>query len=610
MTATTTAVPATTAAPTPFEPRRGLTVGALGALAMVLVLANGMYLAFLPRELVVGVLDLGTLSLLLIGLVAGSRAAVHLPRPGRVDIPTVPRDLAVSALAGLVTSLGAVVVLLALDVTWDLRSAFPNLSPQLRDALAGEGGAGAALVSVGIPSVIAALIGGGARLVDARIRRAIVIGVEVTLGLSMIELVARDLLGNFGLSALHRAMWVTNSGIRPVPAAALFVVATALALVLGRRGPRTRRFEAGEGRTGRQRNLLALAALAAAVVLPSFLGLIVNELLVNVGIFLLMALGLNIVIGYAGMLNLGSIAFFAVGAYGMAVLTSPTSPTFAPALSWWVALPVVVGLSALAGLLIGAPVIGLRGDYLAIVTLGFSEIIRLLFLSDWLGPFFGAAQGIRSIPGIDVGVATLSGIDPRGMLYITIAFVLIAVYVSKQLQDSRVGRAWAALREDESTAQAMGIDTQQSKLLAFVIGAILASFGGALFAAKVGTVFPNSFALLVSIIILVVVIVGGMGHIPGVIVGAVVLIGILGGPRQPGLLQEFGEYKLLIYGAVLIYMMLQRPEGLVPSVRRTRELHAEEFSQDAWFDRKGRFLDDDADTDTDAGTGPTAGREA
>jgi branched-chain amino acid transport system permease protein len=583
----------------PFEPLRGVRVGGLAALALVLVLMNGMYLAFLPRELIVGVLDLGTLLLLLIGLVAGARAATHLPRPGRVDVPTVPRDLVTSAIAGFVTALGAVVVLLALDASWDLRSAFPNLSPQLRGALAGDGGPFDALVSVGVPISLMAILGGASRLVDGRIRRAVVIGIEVTLGLSMIELVARDLLGNFGLTALHRSMWVTNSGIRPAPAAILFLVATGLALALGRRGSRDRRFQESEPATKRQRNVRLLLGLAAVVVLPAFLGLIINELLVNVGIFLLMALGLNIVIGYAGMLNLGSIAFFAVGAYGMAVLTSPTSPTFNPSLSWWAALPIVVGLSALAGLLIGAPVIGLRGDYLAIVTLGFSEIIRLLFLSDWLAPYFGAAQGIRSIPGIDVGVTVVSGIDPRAMFYITAVFVVLAIYVSRQLQDSRVGRAWAALREDESTAQAMGIDTQQSKLLAFVIGAILASFGGALFAAKVGTVFPNSFALLVSIIILVVVIVGGMGHIPGVIVGAIVLIGILGGPRQPGLLQEFGEYKLLIYGAVLIYMMLQRPEGLVPSVRRSRELHAEEFSQDAWFDRKGRFIEDGTEATDD-----------
>ncbi len=174
-------------------------------------------------------------------------------------------------------------------------------------------------------------------------------------------------------------------------------------------------------------------------------------------------------------------------------------------------------------------------------------------------------------------------------MYFAFALVLLAAWVSWALLNSRVGRAWIAMREDESVAEVMGIDTTRSKLLAFVVGAILAGLGGALFAAKLGSIFPTSFALLVSIIILVVVIVGGMGSLLGVAAGAVVLIGVLGGPNQPGLLAEFSEFKLLIYGAVLIYMMLQRPEGLVPSVRRQRELHVEELTQDAWFDKKGEF---------------------
>jgi branched-chain amino acid transport system permease protein len=140
-----------------------------------------------------------------------------------------------------------------------------------------------------------------------------------------------------------------------------------------------------------------------------------------------------------------------------------------------------------------------------------------------------------------------------------------------------------AIREDEDVAEAMGVNTTSTKLMAFVVGAVLASFSGAIFSAKVGSIFPASFIMLVSIIILVVVIVGGMGNIAGVIVGAVVLIGVLGGPKQPGLLQELGQFKLLIYGALLVWMMLKRPEGLVPNVRRSRELHQEEFLQDAWL---------------------------
>ena len=316
------------------------------------------------------------------------------------------------------------------------------------------------------------------------------------------------------------------------------------------------------------------------------LGGIANELFINVAFFILLGLGLNIVVGYAGLLDLGYVAFFAVGAYGTAVLTSALSPTINPGLNWWVALPIVMALAALAGLLVGTPVLRMRGDYLAIVTLGFGEIVRILLLSDWLTPLFGGAQGIRQIPGIPIPfLGEVSGIEPELFIYITLVFVVVAAYISYRTQGSRIGRSWAAMREDQDVAEATGISIVQAKLLAFITGAIVASFAGALFAAKVGVIFTNSFDVLVSIIILVVVIVGGMGSIPGVAVGAFVLIGILGGPKSQGLLVEFAEYKLLIYGALLVYMMLNRPEGLVPSVQRSRELHLEELEQDAWLDK-------------------------
>jgi branched-chain amino acid transport system permease protein len=281
-----------------------------------------------------------------------------------------------------------------------------------------------------------------------------------------------------------------------------------------------------------------------------------------------------------------------VGAYGTAVLTSPLSPAFSPNLNWWVALPIVMVLAAIAGVLVGTPVIRMRGDYLAIVTLGFGEIVRILILSDWLTPYLGGAQGITRIPGISLGATTVSGTSPELFIYLTIALVIVAAYISYRTQNSRVGRAWAAMREDEDVAEAIGISTVQSKLLAFVTGAVIASFAGALFSAKVGTVFHNSFDVLVSIIILVVVIVGGMGSIRGVAIGAVILIGVLGGPKSQGLLLEFAEFKLLFYGAILVYMMLRRPEGLLPSVRRSRELHQDEASQDAWLDKKGAFIEE------------------
>ena len=178
---------------------------------------------------------------------------------------------------------------------------------------------------------------------------------------------------------------------------------------------------------------------------------------------------------------------------------------------------------------------------------------------------------------------TVTGIDSQAVFRMVLIFVAIASFVSWRLQESRIGRAWMAMREDEQVAESMGINIVTAKLLAFVIGAMLASLGGALFAVKLGTIFPSSFKIVQSIIILVIVIVGGMGSIRGVAIGALVLVGILGGPTQPGLLREFAEFKLLLYGVILVYMMLQRPEGLLPSARRSRELHQDEFLQDAWI---------------------------
>ena len=251
------------------------------------------------------------------------------------------------------------------------------------------------------------------------------------------------------------------------------------------------------------------------ILLPQLLGSVLSEVLANVGLFLLMALGLNVVVGLAGMLDLGYVAFFAVGAYTVGVLTSPISPRFALEWNWWAALPVAILASAIAGLLVGLPVIRMRGDYLAIVTLGFGEIVRILFLSDWLSPTFGGAQGVLNIPGIPLGFTEVSGVGPEGVLYFALLFVILAAWISWSLQESRIGRAWMALREDETVAGAMGINIVRAKLNAFIVGAILAGFAGALFAAKLGSVFPSSFEFLVSIIILVVVIIGGDGEHPG-----------------------------------------------------------------------------------------------
>jgi branched-chain amino acid transport system permease protein len=239
--------------------------------------------------------------------------------------------------------------------------------------------------------------------------------------------------------------------------------------------------------------------------------------------------------------------------------------------NFWVALPFVVLIAIFLGVAIGAPVLRLRGDYLAIVTLGFGEIIRTLVLSDWLEGVLGGAQGIIRIPRPPPSEFF---IEIQNLIYVVLAFVAIAMFVSYRIADSRVGRAWIAMREDESVAEAMGVSVIKYKLLAFAMGAAIACLGGAFFAIQLGSIFPNSFGLLVSINVLAIIILGGMGSIPGVLVGALVLVGL------PEVLREFQEYRLLVFGAVLVAIMIVKPEGLIPSKRRQIELHEEEMLEE------------------------------
>ena len=477
---------------------------------------------------------------------------------------------------------------------------FVPFSPKLVGLLTyGLGGPEGLPYTVLVPAALG-LLGGLMHLPPASVRRRVILAVEWVVVVALLEQVFSQILRQIRLEVVADRVFTLKALEWWAALAVAALVAAVAERTRGGVGRMRERLFAGDPRQ-RTRNSVWMAVLVLVflIIIPQLLGSLLSEVLANVGLFLLMGLGLNIVVGLAGMLDLGYVAFFAVGAYTVGVLTSPLSPRFTLEWSWWAALPAAILMSALAGLLVGTPVIRMRGDYLAIVTLGFGEIVRILFLSDWLSPTFGGAQGVQNIPGIPLGFTEVSGVGPEGVLYFALFFVLLAAWISWSLQESRIGRAWTALREDETVAAAMGINIVRAKLNAFIVGAILAGFAGALFAAKLGSVFPSSFELLVSIIILVVVIVGGMGNIPGVAVGAVVLIGVLGGPNLPGLLAEFAEFKLLIYGALLVFMMLRKPEGLVPSVRRSRELHADELTQDAWLDKSGTFAE-----------APGGGREA
>jgi ABC-type branched-subunit amino acid transport system permease subunit len=298
---------------------------------------------------------------------------------------------------------------------------------------------------------------------------------------------------------------------------------------------------------------------------PFRIGQYWNYTVGTVGIYVLLGLGLNIVVGLAGLLDLGYVAFFAIGAYTMALLTAPEPHH----LQWgfWTALLIGVGLAALTGILLGIPVLRMRGDYLAIVTLGFGEIINRLSKSDVLTPLTGGPRGVNNIPGPTLFGKPFSN-DVDFVILILLA-ILLVIFVTTRLQHSRVGRAWIAMREDETVAQATGINTMVHKLLAFSIGAAFAGLGGAIFASRNAFTGPEDHVLMVSINVLCVVIVGGMGSIPGVIAGAFVLKGL------PEILRQLEVYRILFFGALLVVMMIWRPEGMIPSRRRRLEMHTE-----------------------------------
>lgn len=306
------------------------------------------------------------------------------------------------------------------------------------------------------------------------------------------------------------------------------------------------------------------ALLAGLIALPPFIrDAYMIRTLDLAGIYVLLSLGLNIVVGYAGLLDLGYVAFYAVGAYLYALSASPQLGYHLPFL-----LIFVLGgaLAALMGALIGAPTLRLRGDYLAIVTMAFGEIIRILLNNlDWLtnGP-----QGIMQIDSPAIFGVRLD--TPLRIYYLILPLCMLAVYFIRHLERSKIGRAWAAIREDEDAARAMGLNTRNLKLLAFAMGATTAGAAGAIFAGLQQFVSPESFTFWESILILCMVVLGGMGSIPGVILGSVTLIVL------PEVFRQYSDYRMIFFGLSLTVMMLVRPEGIWPSRQRGRELRGEQ----------------------------------
>ena len=331
---------------------------------------------------------------------------------------------------------------------------------------------------------------------------------------------------------------------------------------------------------------LALLALPFALAAAGTAWVRITNLAI---LFVFLSLGLNIVVGFAGLLDLGYIAFYAVGAYVYALLASPHFNIHWP---FWAILPIGAAVAALFGVLIGAPTLKLRGDYLAIVTLGFGEIVRI-FLNNLSHPvnITNGPQGIARIDpfrvdGVDFSKSdsflglTFSG--PIKYYYLLLLVLLAVIFINVRLQDSRIGRAWEAVREDEVAARAMGIDTRNIKLLAFAMGASFGGIAGGMFSAIQGFVSPESFVLVESIMVVSMVVLGGMGNIWGVILGAVLLSfvpEILRFTVEPVQMRLFGRMliepeviRMLIFGFALVLVMAFRPGGLWPSAVRKREL--------------------------------------
>ena len=544
--------------------QRTIQIGLIGGLVGILIALVGMVETFDQRDIVAGVITMGrTLLLLAVLFTAYFAAANSMEGNNQLGI-------AAGAIAGLIFSFMLSLLAVAIE-NLNLRPIFVNASPQLVRILTYGQGIPGGLIFLLLSGVILGAIGGVIYLLPARIRRAVTLGLALVAFLGLMQEIIQVTLRSvpildFGLRWMFGRG--TENGLSLAGAIVVFILVAGGNLLWQENSSKLQsRFS--KLPANRQKSLRRLTyglIILIVLYLPAILGLYLTEVVNATGLMILMGLGLNIVVGFAGLLDLGYVAFYAIGAYTVGVLTNLSGElTWAVGMNFWLALPIAVALAVFAGILLGIPVLNMRGDYLAIVTLGFGEIIRIMALSDFLKPTIGGSQGIVNIPPPRFIEALIN--SPQTLYYVIVAGCLLALFIGQRLRDSRLGRSWKAMREDEDVAQAMGINLVATKLLAFATGAAFSGLSGSILAIKLGTIYPHSFALLISINVLALIIVGGMGSIPGVFVGALLLVGL------PELLREFAEYRLWIYGALLVVMMQVRPEGFWPEATHKRELH-------------------------------------
>ena len=545
-----------------FDWRPVVRIGAIGGAVSLYLCLVGIVPVFNQRPLIIGVISLGQTALVLSLFATGFVATRKLT--GTAGARFLAGGLA-GGIAGAVLS-----ALVLVGSVVPLRNVFLNASPELYDLLTfglGTSGFWAPLVT----GIALGALAGGFSLLRPRLRRSLYVGFLSVVIMGLFAGLIRTPLLSSPLENLARLLFAPE-GLTPVGAVITFAVAVALN-EYRRTNDLGRRYRAVP--SDRRWTVIAPAAVVlsiAVLILPQTLGSFFAQVIAIVALYVMMGLGLNITLGLAGLLDLGFVAFFAVGAYTVGLLTSTGEYGIAQ-WSFWAAVPFAVFFAMLFGAFLGLPILGIRGDYLAIATMGFGEIIRILAGSDLLKPLLGGPRGITNIPKpFDVPPDHwLAG--PNQIYYIALAGAALIAFIAWRLRGSHLGRAWLAIREDEDVAEATGINLVQTKLLAYILGAAFAGLGGAVFAALVGSIFASSIQLIVSINVVALIIVGGMGSIPGVVVGAIFLIGL------PELFREFAEYRYLFYGFALIAMMRFRPEGLLPSRVTLRELRVAENEQ-------------------------------
>lgn len=569
-------------------------IGLIAGVVALSVCLIGLVESFNKRDIVSEQLTLGQLLLFSTAVVAAYLTA----KPHQDTLAKFIHGI----LSG-VTAAIPVFLLILLSLSWEtIRDSFINVSPDLLSiiTLGSESPVSGGLQLIGVFAIVA-LFGIVLAVLSKPIRSALLTGFGWTIGLGMMAELLNGILRS-RLSKETLDILFGKSGINLTPTIILLLGITVSSYWWKRAG--SEQFETVRQNLSPQQltwssRVWRAFIIFAVLILPSILGVYLTEIINNVGLYILMGLGLNIAIGLAGLLDLGYVTNFAVGAYLMALLTSSSDFGLASPISFWIALPICVLAAMFTGFFFALPVLRMRGDYLAIATLGFGEIVRVLARSDALKSIIGGAQGILQIPqaqisgpiagtfgvvlnpinnflgNYDLGIlATDEGAiifnNPPQLYYLLVLACLLMLFISRRLNDSSTGRRWMAMREDEDVAAAMGINTTNAKVIAFTLSAASGGLAGAIFAAKLGSIYPNSFQLLISVNVLSLIIVGGLGSIPGVVVGAFALVGI------PELLREFAEFRLLFYGIALIAMMLVRPEGLWPSEANKRELHRDD----------------------------------